>query len=398
MKTRLISLCVVTFTLQSVFAQLTSLGFVEKYNSSKLTLLDNQLYAATSQGLYQRNLDHADSTWRKLPSIEGAVTDFEVRGDTLIVLTDSCLMISTDGGFTSKSISVDAIVPDWKEDPYYNGSTSFGKIKMQGLAVHPQNTKKLYVAYKGLSYSEDGGESWHAADENMRIEGISYNPLDATNLIAYTHTTTDIIVLEKNAKVYVSTDAGANWKQVSGFHGSYTTELKGIAFHPTEADKAMLYGTGIYAISEDSGLTWQTIGTEPVYPDMDVTPLVYLDYLVYDSRNPNILYGADWKASYETEKKVRILRSTDGGLSWDTFYTIDNTAAVRSMSIDNGVLAIATGQRGIYLLDVDALEASISSAQADAINSPYYDLMGREVTHPTRGIYIKDGRKVMIGY
>ena len=395
MKRNLLTLLVL-LAAQAMMAQLTSLGFVEKYNSPKLSLLDNQLYAATSQGLYQRNLDHADSIWRKLPSIEGAVTDFEVRGDTLIVLTDSCLMISTDGGFTSKSISVDAIVPGWKEDPYYNGSTSFGKIKMQGLAVHPQNTKKLYVAYKGLSYSEDGGESWHTVDENMRIEGICYNPLDATNLIAYTHTTTDIIVLEKNAKVYVSTDAGANWKQVSGFHGSYTTELKGIAFHPTEADKAMLYGTGIYAISEDSGLTWETIGTEPVNPDMDVTPLVYLDYLVYDSRNPNILYGADWKASYETEKKVRILRSTDGGLSWDTFYTIDNTAAVRSMSIDNGVLAIATGQRGIYLLDVDALEASISSAQADVIITPYYDLMGREVDKPTRGIYIKDGKKVIV--
>ena len=27
---------------------------------------------------------------------------------------------------------------------------------------------------------------------------------------------------------------------------------------------------------------------------------------------------------------------------------------------------------------------------------PYYDLMGRKVTHPTRGIYIKDGRKVVI--
>ena len=394
---RILFLLPILCVAQAMMAQLTSLGFVEKYNSSKLTLLDNQLYAATSQGLYQRNLDHADSTWRKLPSIEGRVTDFEVRGDTLIVLTDSCLVISTDGGFTSKSISVDAIVPGWKEDPYYNGSTSFGKIKMQGLAVHPQNTKKLYVAYKGLSYSEDGGESWHTVNENMRIEGIRYNPLDATNLIAYTHTTTDIVVLEKNAKVYVSTDAGANWKQVSGFHGSYTTELKGITFHPTEAKKVMLYGTGIYAISEDRGLTWQTIGAEPVNPDMDATPLVYLDYLVYDSRNPNILYGADWKASYETEKKTRILRSTDGGLSWDTFYTIDNTAVVRSMSMDNGILAIATAQSGIYLLDVDGVEASISTVQTDAITTPYYDLMGRPVAHPTRGIYIKDGRKVVIG-
>ena len=28
--------------------------------------------------------------------------------------------------------------------------------------------------------------------------------------------------------------------------------------------------------------------------------------------------------------------------------------------------------------------------------TPYYDLMGRPVNHPTRGIYIKDGRKIVI--
>ena len=43
-------------------------------------------------------------------------------------------------------------------------------------------------------------------------------------------------------------------------------------------------------------------------------------------------------------------------------------------------------------------EASVESAQIlDLHNSPYYDLQGRKVANPTRGIYIKDGRKVIIG-
>lgn len=43
-------------------------------------------------------------------------------------------------------------------------------------------------------------------------------------------------------------------------------------------------------------------------------------------------------------------------------------------------------------------EASIESTQMlDSCNSPYYDLQGRPVANPTRGIYIKDGRKVVIG-
>lgn len=32
----------------------------------------------------------------------------------------------------------------------------------------------------------------------------------------------------------------------------------------------------------------------------------------------------------------------------------------------------------------------------DRIDAPYYDLMGRKVANPTRGIYIKDGKKVAI--
>ena len=33
----------------------------------------------------------------------------------------------------------------------------------------------------------------------------------------------------------------------------------------------------------------------------------------------------------------------------------------------------------------------------DKTSSPYYDLMGLPVAQPTRGIYIKEGKKVVIG-
>ena len=34
--------------------------------------------------------------------------------------------------------------------------------------------------------------------------------------------------------------------------------------------------------------------------------------------------------------------------------------------------------------------------QLNSADSPYYDLQGRKVANPTRGIYIKDGKKVKI--
>ena len=39
---------------------------------------------------------------------------------------------------------------------------------------------------------------------------------------------------------------------------------------------------------------------------------------------------------------------------------------------------------------------SVKEFLVDGPVVPYYDLMGRPVAHPTRGIYIKDGRKVVI--
>ncbi|MBO5083630.1 MAG: Ig-like domain-containing protein [Bacteroidaceae bacterium] len=39
---------------------------------------------------------------------------------------------------------------------------------------------------------------------------------------------------------------------------------------------------------------------------------------------------------------------------------------------------------------------SIDNIEKSATDAPYYDLMGRPVANPTRGIYIKDGRKVII--
>ena len=35
--------------------------------------------------------------------------------------------------------------------------------------------------------------------------------------------------------------------------------------------------------------------------------------------------------------------------------------------------------------------------EKETLDIPYYDLQGRPVSNPERGIYIKDGKKVIIG-
>ena len=50
-----------------------------------------------------------------------------------------------------------------------------------------------------------------------------------------------------------------------------------------------------------------------------------------------------------------------------------------------------------YALDFDDVTTGISAAPAanSAANGPLYDLSGRRVSRPIRGIYINGGRKIV---
>ena len=39
---------------------------------------------------------------------------------------------------------------------------------------------------------------------------------------------------------------------------------------------------------------------------------------------------------------------------------------------------------------------NIEGIKANNHDTPYYDLQGRKMTHPTQGIYIKDGKKMVV--
>ena len=46
--------------------------------------------------------------------------------------------------------------------------------------------------------------------------------------------------------------------------------------------------------------------------------------------------------------------------------------------------------------EVHLITASVDSLTRDDADAPYYDLTGRPVTHPTRGVYIRNGKKVIL--
>ena len=73
--------------------------------------------------------------------------------------------------------------------------------------------------------------------------------------------------------------------------------------------------------------------------------------------------------------------------------------------VDFTIPRLAEQVSGIYACDPDdqsirleakVIDTSIGHISTPAVDAPYYDLMGRKVTHPTRGLYIRNGRKVIV--
>ena len=71
-------------------------------------------------------------------------------------------------------------------------------------------------------------------------------------------------------------------------------------------------------------------------------------------------------------------------------YPAGNVVNVYSRSIDQYGNASDWVMKKITLTSIDTITTP------DAPDTPYYDLQGRKVAHPTRGIYIKDGKKVIL--
>ena len=399
MKTRITYLFLMLFAVQGMMAQLTSLGLVEESNVEgkkneikrglyfipEITFVgENMLYAGTPTGLYKCDISNLDAVqWEKLPITDDIIEDFEVRGDTIIVLSRKELLLSVDGGMTAQRRYSDTVFLD---------DIDYVQRELCNVAVYPGDAKRFYVAHQNsyLSYTDDFGESW------TRIEGkgltdLFYSPHNPNRIVGYRFNK-----FYTTAGAYISNDSGLNWTYARDETQDHT-DMYRIAFHPTDSNRLALCGNGPYALSFDGGASWQGIYRQVGVWEYSVA---YLIDVIYDPRNPDTLYGAQlfsdsFKENLDT---MKVIRSTDGGLTWNEFFVepMANKGNLLRMDIKDNLLALYTSANGIYLLDVDAVDTSIPTIENETSAAPYYDLQGRPVANPTRGIYIKDGRKVVV--
>jgi photosystem II stability/assembly factor-like uncharacterized protein len=184
-----------------------------------------------------------------------------------------------------------------------------------------------------LFKSTDAGKNWRAVTGPWPSD-------EEVDAVAIAPSAPERVYLATTGEVYASRDGGRTWSVTStNFNGAL---MRVIAVDPTNPDTvyAGTASSGIYK-STDAGKTWRAISTG--LPNKDVGALVI------DPHAPRTIYAGSGSNRYSGARGV--FRSTDGGRHWHPFNAGLANGAVRALTTDQRGRVLYAGTDGDGVLD-----------------------------------------------
>jgi photosystem II stability/assembly factor-like uncharacterized protein len=184
----------------------------------------------------------------------------------------------------------------------------------------------------GIYVSQDGGETWHQANDTMSQDAnVTDLAVDQQNpQVVYAATT--------NHGLLKSSDGGKNWTAINqGLPGSVAA--LSVELHPSDARVVYtgLESAGLYR-SDDGGAIWQSSAA-------GMNPEASVSDIVFDPTNAQVMYASDHMSG--------VYRSTDGGTTWRAVNSGLRMRDVNALAIssDGQHLYVATEGEGVFRLD-----------------------------------------------
>ena len=283
------------------------------------------------------------------------------------------------------------------------------------------HTDDLY----GANCSNEKTKTWKSGFSGS---GAALQKRDGTLVSSFVNREADD---SQNFYFFMSKDGGKNW-YVSGTSGTKSAD-EPKTLERNNGDLAISVrasGYNYYNYTSNDGETWykpsQTRFTTGISGNACDG-----EYMVWCST----LEGNPWNIALQTipnsgsRENVSIALSTDEGATFGTPKTICPRGSAYSATVvlPDGTLGVYYEENGLFggytmrfvrfsldwasngtykfteenpfkpikstnPTDINHLESTDNGQQATV----FYDLLGRQVTNPTKGIYIKDGRKVVI--
>ncbi len=209
----------------------------------------NGILAGTDKGVY-RTYDIAKG-WEKLPmtagldaNITALHTSPSVPGTIWAGTATSGVIVSTDDGKTWTKLN-----------------SSPDGIPVSSIVVDPKQPNHVYVGtIQSLYLSRDGGRSWTRRGGNLPLgnyTSILINPNDSKEImVSSAH--------ENEGGVYVSDDAGMNWKRFDSKGMTLPSRrVWALTFDPTDPNRiyAGTHSSGVYAIERQQDVANATTAT-----------------------------------------------------------------------------------------------------------------------------------------
>ncbi|MEC0371725.1 xyloglucanase [Paenibacillus chibensis] len=222
------------------------------------------------------------------------------------------------------------------ELPFKLGGNMPGRSMGERLAIDPNNNRVLYMGTRsgnGLWRSTDYGVTWSRVDSFKAVGNVKdyYNDLVGVVWVTFDPstgskgTTTQTIyvgVADTEHSIYRSTDGGKTWEPVPG-----QPEQGYLPHHGVLSANGHLYVTyakevGPYNGGE--GSVWKYDTAARTWTDISPTGAGSTDSpyggLAVDAQHPDTLMVATMNKWWPDEF---IYRSTDGGKTWKSFWTLD---------------------------------------------------------------------------
>ncbi len=325
-----------------------------------------------------------------------------------IVIGDKVASIGANAfyGAAATAVEIGSDVTEIKDLAFaalQNGEFTFANnVKMEDGAIE-ESSATLNLVIEEVERNEDG-YIYYSADDLMTDNTNTYN--NVTLKRKFTKNESGVIILPFDYDVNPDND-----------------NFKFYSLDDYDAENAILQFVEVVKLKANTPYLWRNFGST----ENEITASnVELDATAMNGDLTSVLEGANWKmhGTYKVKKQVATgydegdtenpesdlwIYNKEGGFDnyYDFCYVDPYRAYFTGPSFksvtDPANLAAALRSIGIEYVDIDGT-TSIENVTIDnnggvtpsSSNGAYYDLSGRRVENPTRGIYIVNGKKVLV--